>query len=383
MKYPKKNVCLMCGNMSYAGAQTQMLELARNLDKNNFNVRICVFDEKVYVKDEFKQDGIIFDFVTRHSKYDITWVFRLITYLKLKKIDILYTYLPFANFMGLLTGKVAGVSAIISSERNSDYVTSWLFRRIINVVVRYTDNMIANSFSGKNFVTKIVNGTLSKKIHVVYNGRNFVGNSINYKDNLLHQSLNISENTFVVILIARFKPAKNHIMFFKMAKHLLKEKTNVVFLCVGDNDENNREYHKDLMTEFEELQIEHHFKFLGPRHDINELLSGADVSVLTSWHEGLSNTLIESMAVGCPLVVTDVSDNRLIIKDGINGYVVGVDDYKSMAENIIRLYEDKELRYAISRNNKASAHQLFTVERMVNETEKIFYTLCSNKKSAQ
>ncbi len=371
------NICLMCPNISYAGAQTQMIELAKNLDKKKFNVRICSFKTDFEISDELKREIGHIDIIQREFKYDIiSFVFKIVKYLRKYRIDILYTFLPFANYFGLVAGKLSRVSVIITSERSSEYKMNYIHKKMKLTTVFGSDCMIANSVCGGNFIKNISPKSFQSKIQVVYNGSSKCLFSDDLKD---IKQIQIPDGFISICLIARFKPAKNHRMFFMTAKKILEKNKKLIFICVGDYFTNQKNYYEELMKWYSELGINDNVIFLGERHDVPNILAQTDISVLTSDHEGLSNTLIESMMIGCPVVVTDVSDNKIIVEDGINGYVVPVNDVSAMAEKLDILVNDSVLRKQMGEENKKKAIQLFSTKRMVEETENIFYEMINKK----
>lgn len=91
-----------------------------------------------------------------------------------------------------------------------------------------------------------------------------------------------------------------------------------------------------------ERGIAENVDFLGYRRDINNLVGLSDLSVASSFQEGLPINLIEAMAMGNPIVATDVRGNNDAVEDGVNGYLVPVGDSGMMAEKILELMNDRE-----------------------------------------
>ena len=92
-----------------------------------------------------------------------------------------------------------------------------------------------------------------------------------------------------------------------------------------------------------EMDLESRVEFLGYRRDIQNLVSLCDISVSASRREGLPVNLIEALAIGKPIVATRVRGNADIVKDGVNGYLVELDNYEQMAEKILAIYQNPEL----------------------------------------
>jgi glycosyltransferase EpsD len=121
---------------------------------------------------------------------------------------------------------------------------------------------------------------------------------------------------------------------------VLKNKIpNVKLLLVGSG--NLIEQYKNQVKK---LKLERYIEFLGYRSDVPNLLSVSDILVSASRREGLPVNVMEAMATGLPLVVTDCRGNRDLVRNSENGYVVGIDDIYRFANEVDKLYKSEELR---------------------------------------
>ena len=127
-----------------------------------------------------------------------------------------------------------------------------------------------------------------------------------------------------------------------------------------------------METLSEELGLGPSFIFLGQRHDVPQLLLGMDVFVLTSHTEGLPNALMEAMAAGLPCVVTDAGGCREVVADEETGFVVPIDDEERLAERILLLLRDEELRGRMG--NRGRARMLgFDVRKMAQRYDLLYH----------
>jgi glycosyltransferase involved in cell wall biosynthesis len=102
-----------------------------------------------------------------------------------------------------------------------------------------------------------------------------------------------------------------------------------------------------------------------------------DVACLTPGrNEGFSNALIEQMAVGLPLIVTDVGGNAEAVIDGVNGYVVPVGDAGALSAALIRMYQNREAQRAMGRASRQRAEERFSLDRMCAEHARLYQALC-------
>ena len=96
------------------------------------------------------------------------------------------------------------------------------------------------------------------------------------------------------------------------------------------------------------MGIENHVEFMGYRRDIAKLVAMCDVSVSASRREGLPVNLIEASAIGKPIVATKVRGNSDIVENGVNGFLVELDNYEEMAEKLLEIYSNPQLAQNMS-----------------------------------
>ena len=175
-----------------------------------------------------------------------------------------------------------------------------------------------------------------------------------------------SDDDFLMIYPADFSYRKNQYMLFEALKLVMRKHDNVRLILPGATEgiEPFKEYCCNA-------GIIENVDFLGYRNDIFELDSMCDISVSSSRQEGLPINLIEAMAIGNPIIATDVRGNNDLVVDGVNGYLVTLNDYETMAKRIIELVENTQLK---EKYGKAS-HKLaenYSQEKIINEMLSIY-----------
>jgi len=143
-------------------------------------------------------------------------------------------------------------------------------------------------------------------------------------------------------------------------------KTNFHYLIVG-----NGESEQKLKKAVNELMLQDKVSFLGFRRDVPELLAASDVFILTSRREGLPKALMEAMAVGLPIIATDVRGNRDLVKSGENGYLVPLGNAEQTAIAIERLIDSEDLRRSMGGKSKELVKQ-YDLQNILKEMEKIY-----------
>lgn len=144
-------------------------------------------------------------------------------------------------------------------------------------------------------------------------------------------------DTFIMIYPADLLVRKNQPMLFDALQKIAEKNKNVKLLLPGQPI--RLEEYKRMISE---RGIADNVEFLGYRRDINNLVGLSDLSVASSFQEGLPINIIEAMAMGNAIVATDVRGNNDAVEDGVNGYLVPVGDSDLMAEKILELMNDRE-----------------------------------------
>jgi glycosyltransferase involved in cell wall biosynthesis len=162
--------------------------------------------------------------------------------------------------------------------------------------------------------------------------------------------------------------------FLDAAAILAKRFPAVRFVIAGDGA--NR---KELEERAASLGIAERVIFTGFRTDIPILLSEAAVSVLPSLSEGLSNSLLESMAAGVPVIAANVGGNPEIIEDGVSGKLVPPRDAAALAQAMGDFLRDRDLAARFGEAGRQRVTELFSMERSVHEVESLYHRLVENR----
>lgn len=179
----------------------------------------------------------------------------------------------------------------------------------------------------------------------------------------LRKEYGYGEDEFMLIYPADLVTGKNQEMIFKAVK-MLKNKIPTIKLLLPGQQKMITEY----VQMVKDMGIENNVEFLGYRRDIPNLVTLCDVSVSASRREGLPVNLIEALAIGKPIVATNVRGNGDIVEDGVNGFLVELDNAEQMADRIYEIYCNPQLaqkmseeavklskKYSISSVNKSLA----------------------------
>jgi glycosyltransferase involved in cell wall biosynthesis len=163
---------------------------------------------------------------------------------------------------------------------------------------------------------------------------------------------------------------KNYPLFLRAAQQVSAAIPNVAFLLAGEG-----ELMGSLQTLAKELGIGERTFFLGRCAEVSHLLRISDVCVLSSKAEGFSNSILEYMAAGKPVVATAVGGAPEVIIEGETGYIVPPDDERAMADRIISLLNDPKRASAMGLKGRAIVEQKFSCDAQLKRTEALYEQL--------
>ena len=375
---------LLVSDLEFGGAQRQVIELANQMNPRRFNVHVCALAEYVPLSASLSGRDSRLHIVRKRHKFDFTVIPKLARLMRELRVKVLHTFLFDAEFFGRIAGRLAGVPAIIGSERNTDYVPLRRHLWAFAMTRSCSDAVIANSKAGADFNSRTFHVPRAN-FRVVHNGVDT--DRFRPRDTgALRVKVGIADRHRVVGMFASFKEQKNHPYLLRAAHQVIERVPDVRFLFVGDElymgMSDSVGYHKTVQTMVDDLGLREHCLFLGNQDDVENYYGLCDLTVLPSLFEGTPNVALESMACGVPVVATNVSDNASIIPDGEVGFIVPLDDEKALADRICRLLEDEELRSRMGENAREWATGQFSGKQLADKTAAVYEEVLLRKEVA-
>ncbi len=210
-----------------------------------------------------------------------------------------------------------------------------------------------------------------KKSYVIYNGFDFDRIKSGIDKEAKRRELDISAR-YIVTMAARVTKEKDWQSFIDVALLAQKDGLDICFLAVGDGDQ------LDLYRAIVRQKGLNNIRFVGPRQDVEEILQISDVSMLFTskvHYEGVSNSILEAMASGIPVIATDGGGTPEIISQGQNGYIVPMYGAGNAYQLMKDLLEDDNKRAAVGAAAKHSVQQRFLLSRMCDEYMNLYRQL--------
>lgn len=204
-----------------------------------------------------------------------------------------------------------------------------------------------------------------KKLKVIYNGIDFDEYNMDYHMDT-RELLEIPEDAFVVGMVGRLAEQKAPDVFVKAAKRIKEIIPKAFFLIVGDGPDWD-----EVQQEVDDNELTDSFILAGWTRRPMEYIKILDIAVLISRWEGFGLVLPEYMLANKPIVATDVDAIPFIVQDHVNGLLAPVDDEK-IAENVIEIYQDENLKKKLVSEGKREVAERFNVKRVAKEHERLF-----------
>jgi glycosyltransferase involved in cell wall biosynthesis len=367
-------------NLSIGGSEIMLWRLLERMDETRFaNAVVCMI-EAGPVADRIREMGIPVFFLGMKRKWPdprgLTSILRL---LRNERPDILQTWLYHSDLLGLLAGKIKGVPRLLWNIRCSNMDMN-RYGRLTAMVVALNarlsgipDSIIVNSYAGKEYHQRI--GYRPKRWEVIPNGFDPEAFKPSEKARTgLRYELGLPEKSFLIGLVARFDPMKDHRNYFLAARQLLSTeegKGEVHFVLAGFGVDVGNVTMKRVISE---CGLNGRVHLLGERTDIPFVTSGLDIASSSSLGEGFPNVVGEAMACGVPCVVTDVGDSAWLVGD--TGRVVPPGDPIALAgawRDLIRMGEDR--RRSVGEAARRRIVEGFSIDVMVRRYETVYEEL--------
>lgn len=375
MKKKKKiKVIRVVVGLNQGGVQQMILNLFKGLDKNIFEPIALAIENSGAIGEDIEREGfrVINLGLQRKSLSFIKIIRELQKVFVMEKPFIVHGSSYYPSVYSRVAAKFAGVPILISHEHLL-FKTKRPKRQIIShFVSRFTDLHIAVSKSVKEQVVQWYKIPESKVV-VVFNG---VDTGIFNRRLPIEQAkakLNIPPDTFVVGYVGRLDPEKGHLHLFKALKKIKgKCKMRCIIVGTGRHENNIKQLAK-------KCGIYDITDFLGLKRNIPELLSAMDTFVLPSFQEGFSNALIEAMAVGCPVIASDIPGNNEAVNDRENGLLVPSGNSVAIASAIERLQKNEGTCMKITRNARKRVEENFSLKKHIEIMENHYFNLVKKK----
>jgi len=338
------------------GKERRLLELMKGLKKSSdIQFELVIMSREVHYKEVYEL-GINIHFVVRKAKKDLSVFSQFYRICKNFKPDIAHcwdsmtaVYLaPVCKMTGI---KLVNGMVVDAPEKNKLLNRNWLRAR---VVFPFSNMIIGNSKAG----LKAYNTPKQKGV-CIYNGFDFRRVYQLPDQDHIRRQYNITSK-YIVGMVASFSEFKDYKTYYSAAQIILQKNKDVTFLAVGRGTDSEESVNMVAKNH------QHRFRFVGKSSAVESLVSIMDVCVLATFTEGISNSILEYMALEKPVVATEGGGTAEIVLDKTTGFLVKPEDPTGMAEKVEVLLQDDNLRHTMGVAGKERIKHFFSIDRMID-----------------
>jgi len=340
------------------GAERQLIELLKGLSAiDGVNCEVIIMSEDIHYT-LINKLNIKVHFLVRNFKKDPFIFYRLFCLCKKIKPDILHSWESMCSVYAMPVTKLLGIKFVNGFLRNAppDFSfreKTWLRAKI---TFPFSDAIVSNSIAGLRAYR-----VPAAKGYFVHNGFDMVRVTNLSEEIDIRKNLGVGTDK-IVGMVAQFSNKKDHNTFIRAAQKILSTRNDVSFLMIGDGE--NMEKCKDTILP----QFKSPIKFLGKKKEIEQIVNIFSVGVLstnTSVHgEGISNSIMEYMALAKPVVATKCGGNNELVNDGETGYLVNPGDSNELASVIMHLLDNPIISERFGKAGRKKLQKEFSLEKM-------------------
>lgn len=369
-------ILFFINGLSAGGKERRLVELLKGLKViPGIQFELVVMGREIHYKEVFDLDMNI-HYLIRKSKKDLSIFVRLYKLCKKVKPDILHCWDSMTAFYSAPVCKLLNIRLV-----NGMVVETPVKRNISNryflrskLSFPFSTFVVGNSNAG----LKGYSAPESKSV-CIYNGFNF--NRIrreSYNDQELRQKYDIS-GRFIVAMVGGFYDRKDYETYIKAAKIICEKRDDTTFLAIG----NGPNY--GLILNQIGSKFKGYIKLPGRQTNVEAFLNFCDIGVLTTnakvHGEGISNSILEYMAMGMPVIATVGGGTNEIVVDGKTGYLIPPSDPETLAAKIDFLLNDASLRKMMGEAGYRRIMERFSIQKMIDSYLKVYH--CALKKRSE
>jgi Glycosyltransferase len=358
--------------METGGLENGIVNLVNNSNQAEFTIDVLCLRKNGELSERItnKNSSILFDGNTSHSM--LTAIRKVKNACSNGNYHIIHSHGFSTMIAAYVGGFLARCPIIMNGEHGTLYFSSlkqrllqkWLFKKMaINLTVSGAlKNEIKSRFNIKHDNFKpIINGVDTVK---------FSPNKTTRKN--IREVLSINNEQIVIGSVGRLVPVKNYISLINAFYIVSSKNPTCALIIAGDGPDKQK-----LVDLISKLQLNDKVKLLGRRDDIPSVMNALDIFVLPSFREGLSNTLLESMSSGTPVIACDVGGNKEIIIPGETGYLYPSDNVERLSEILNALLSNTNNISNMSVNSSTHILKNYSISAMVKNYENTYQKLIS------
>lgn len=353
------------------GQEKRVLSEAAGLSARGHYVAI-VCREHAKIRNEATKKGIDVHTLPLRKPYDILSITRLAKFLKTEGFDVVNTHSGIDSWIGGLAARLAGVPVLVRTR----HLNIPLKRNILNFIHYLPDMYIT---SGENMQRTLVEQCSFPAERVISIPTGVPPEFFDVKkDAGMKKKYGLREEEIVITNVGILRKVKGHEITLQAVRPVVDKFPQARFLLVGDGPRR-----KLLQQMADNMGIAEYVRFTGHVANIYEIYSFADVAILSSWSEGVPQSILQAMAFGVPVVATKVGGVPEVVMSGKTGILVSPGEYAELAGGILRLLTEPSLASVLAGNAGRLVRERHSLGHMLDKTEDLYIKLLREKKKGK
>jgi glycosyltransferase involved in cell wall biosynthesis len=349
-------ILFVIDTLTAGGKERRLTELMKALSlKPGVEFELVSMSDDIHYSEVYDL-GVKMHFFIRKSRKDLHVFRQLYDLCKEFKPDIVHFWdsmtaiyaTPVSKFLHI---KIVNGMVNDSPRQQNIFYQPWLRARI---TFPFADVIVGNSKAG----LKAYKAPENKSV-AIYNGFNFERTENLIPAVSIKKDLGI-DTEHIIGMVASFSEFKDYPTYFKAAQIILKKRRDVTFLAIGVNTDS------DIAKSYIEDSYFDHFRLLGRKSCIESYVNILDMGILSTYTEGISNSILEYMAMGKPVIATNGGGTSEIVIDPETGFLVNQSDTDALADKMELLLNDQGLRVKMGTSGKERIKKVFSIENMAD-----------------
>ena len=357
-------------SLNVGGLENGVVNLVNSLNHDKFiHVICCLREVGVMAERLHRKDTEIISMGNDSTDYFMP--IKLMHLISRLRPQVVHTR-NWGTIDGIIAAKLARVKYVIHGEHGREFtdlhgsnykrnLARWILGRWTNLFVAVSDEI-------KSWLVNKV-GILEKKIVTIVNGVDTKKFFPPVDKGKMKQYLGIDPNTFIVGTVGRLDKVKNYQMLLNAVQLHTRCEAPYKLILIGDGPE------RDNLEAFVTTHRLSNVEFLGEKENVQDYLQVFDLFVLTSVGEGISNTILEAMATGVPVIATRVGGNPEIVEDNVTGSLIPSGDHALLSEIITKYLNDRSLCESQGRTARLRCEKFFSLNVMVEKYDRLYSNL--------
>jgi glycosyltransferase involved in cell wall biosynthesis len=362
-------VAYLIDQLGVGGTERQLLGLIDRLDRTRVQPYLCLLDGTSLASQALEPPDcplVRLGVSKLLSKKGLQAAREFVQFLRREQIEVLQLHFPDSTYFGAPLGRRAGVRAIIATQRDLGYWVGARDRRLGRWYARLCcDHLLANGESCRQAAIDHFGWDVARS-SVIQNGIDL--------DDYRPRINSPSSDAALVGMTANLRDVKDPLTFIAAAIAVCAQRTDVQFELAGEGP-----LRPQLEQRIAAAGLGARIRLLGAVADVARLIQRFDIAVLTSRSEGFSNAVLEYMAVGTPVVATDVGGNRELIEHEQDGLLVPVGDSQALASAILRLLNQPELGERLARSARQKVEASYAWPRVARSYEAFYASMAQRE----